>query len=62
MKSDTRWITGTIKAANECTTKMPWERGATRQAFIERRANSEEGRAPVSLAPVPEWLTEAISA
>lgn len=62
MKTDKRWITNTIEAANDCETKMPWERGARRQAFIANRMNDDVGSAPVSLAPMPSWMTQAISA
>lgn len=62
MKTDTRWITKTIEAANDCTTRMPWERGARRAEFIARRNHNEVDALKVTLAPVPAWLTEAISA
>lgn len=32
-----RWITSNIAAADACTTKMPWERGLRREAFIASR-------------------------
>ncbi len=62
MKSQPRWIKNTIEAANACTTKMPWERGARRADFIARRGQMDEDMAKVSLAPLPSYLTEAISA
>jgi len=62
MKTQPRWIGKTIEAAEACNHKMPWERGTRRAEFIARRSNSDEEQATVSLAPVPSWLTEAISA
>jgi len=62
MKTDTRWITNTIEAANDCTTRMPWERGARRAEFIARRNFDESDARKVTLAPVPDWLTQVISA
>jgi hypothetical protein len=32
-----RWMKSVIRAAAECKTAMPWERGATRKAMIARR-------------------------
>ena len=32
-----RWIKSNIAAAEACTTKMPWERGLRREAFIASR-------------------------
>lgn len=37
MTKTPRWITATIKEAAACTTKMPWERGLRREAFIASR-------------------------
>lgn len=61
MTKNQRWVKSTIAAAEACNTKMPWERGARRQEMIARRMDAEE-RAHVSLAPLPAWMTEALSA
>lgn len=37
MKTEKIWITNTILEAAKVTTKMPWERGTTRTAFIAKR-------------------------
>lgn len=37
MTKTPRWMTSAIAEAKTCTTKMPWERGLRRQAFIARR-------------------------
>ncbi len=37
MKTKKTWITKTIQDAAKVTTKMPWERGTTRAAFIAKR-------------------------
>ena len=62
MRKQPRWINKTIEAANACTTQMPWERGARRTDFIARRNYQEDDKSKVTLAPIPTWLTEAISA
>lgn len=62
MKTNKRWINKTIQAAAECDVKMPWERGATRKAFIARRTSEDGSTVNISLAPMPSWMTEAISA
>jgi len=48
MTKHTRWINSTIAEAQACTTKMPWERGLRRQAFIASR------RAVEQLAHMPQ--------
>lgn len=48
MKQKNRWIQSTIDEANACTTKMPWERGLRRQAFMASR------RAVAQLATMTE--------
>ncbi len=62
MKTKKRWIENTIKAAAECDVQMPWERGARRKAFISRRTDAEGHEVCVSLAPMPSWMMEAVSA
>ncbi|WP_438955374.1 hypothetical protein [Cognatiyoonia sp.] len=62
MKPNKRWMQNTVNAAAERDVKMPWERGARRSAFIASRAADDKPAAPVSLAPLPNWLTEAIRA
>ena len=47
METKTRWIDGMIKDAAECKTRMPWERGLRRQAFIARRAEAARARVPL---------------
>ena len=42
MRPSKRWIDNTIKEANKCETKMPWERGLRRQAMISRRLEQSE--------------------
>lgn len=37
MTKTPRWITSVAAEATSCTTKMPWERGLRRQAFIASR-------------------------
>lgn len=50
MKTKTRWMDGLIKDAAECKTRMPWERGLRRQAFIARRAEAARARVPLRQA------------
>jgi hypothetical protein len=33
-----RWMASLLAEADACRTRMPWERGLRRQAFIARRA------------------------
>ena len=37
MTKSSRWIQSTIAEAKTCKTKMPWERGLRREAFIASR-------------------------
>jgi hypothetical protein len=37
MTKTPRWMQSTIAEANSCTTKMPWERGLRREAFMAGR-------------------------
>jgi hypothetical protein len=37
MKTEKRWIKSMIAEAEATKTKMPWERGLRRDAFIARR-------------------------
>jgi len=57
MNTTTRWIQKTIAEAAVCKTKMPWERGLRRQAFIARRRVTEGREVKVSLAPMPTSMT-----
>ena len=59
MSTEKRWMTNTIKEAEACTTKMPWERGLRRQAMISRRLEAESRKVKISLAPVPAGLSLA---
>ncbi len=45
-----RWMTSLLAEAEACRTRMPWERGLRRQAFIARRA-SLVPQAPKTVAP-----------
>jgi len=38
MKPERRWMKSLLVEAQACKTKMPWERGLRRDAFIARRA------------------------
>jgi len=57
-----RWINKTIDEAANLNHKMPWERGLRRQAMIARRVEETQSEAKISLAPLPAWMTEGISA
>ena len=48
-----RWITGIIEEADKCTTRMPWERGLRREAFIASRRTVESLRDRKVRAPRP---------
>lgn len=37
MKTERRWMKSLLVEAQTCKTKMPWERGLRREAFIARR-------------------------
>lgn len=52
----TRWIAKTIDDAKACTTKMPWERGARRQAMIARRMEERGGTSKITLPPLPAGM------
>jgi hypothetical protein len=62
MKSQPRWINKTIAEAEACTTRMPWERGLRRQAFIASRLERDDRQTKITLAPLPEWMTHSASA
>ena len=62
MASLKRRITNTIAQAEECKTKMPWERGLRRQAFIARRLENESRNVKVTLPPMPAGISLAASA
>lgn len=62
MGSAKRWIDNTIEEANKVETKMPWERGAQRQAMIARRLEQADRPTKVSLPPMPTFMTMAVSA
>lgn len=47
MTKHPRWIKSAIAEADACLTKMPWERGLRREAFIASR------RAVAALADTP---------
>lgn len=51
MKIKTRWIEGIKAEADNCTVRMPWERGARRGEMIARRQEraAREARAHESL-------------
>ena len=60
--SKTRWIKSTLKEAEACTTRMPWERGARRAAMIARRLEADRPKAKVSLPQMPRELSLAMGA
>ncbi len=48
MTKTPRWIQSALREADAVTTKMPWERGLRREAFIaSRRAVAALANAPV---------------
>ncbi|PWG17743.1 hypothetical protein DFK10_05875 [Salibaculum griseiflavum] len=53
MKIKTRWINGIIEEADKCTTRMPWERGLRRQAFIASRKAAAALRETETRTPRP---------
>ncbi len=61
-KKTARWMRNTIKEAEACTTKMPWERGARRQEMIARRLEDADSSAKVTLPPMPKGVFLAASA
>ena len=62
MKTKTRWMKNVIAEAGNCNTKMPWERGAQRQAMIARRMEREGGTSKITLPPLPAGLCISASA
>ena len=62
MTKQKRWIDKTIAAADECKTRMPWERGLRRQAFIARRLEADSRQVKISLPPLPEGVSLAAGA
>ncbi|MEY1556578.1 hypothetical protein AB3Y40_13175 [Yoonia sp. R2331] len=62
MASKTRWMKATITEAKACTTKMPWERGARRQAMIAQRLEDSDRKAKITLPPMPEGVFLAATA
>ncbi len=62
MKKSPRWIKSTRQEAQSCDTKMPWERGARRQAMIAQRLEASESTAKITLPPMPEGVFLAASA
>ncbi len=42
MKTEKRWIKNMINEAAKVETKMPWERGARRAAFIAKRSQQAQ--------------------
>ena len=47
MTTEKRWLKPLLAEAAACKTKMPWERGLRREAFINRR------KAASKAAPAP---------
>ena len=62
MSTSKRWMNNAVQEAANCETKMPWERGARRQAFIAKRLENEHRPSKITLAPLPAWMTEEMSA
>lgn len=58
MSTQKRWMTSVISEAAKCTTKMPWERGAQRQAMIARRLEDSDRHVKVTLPPMPAFMRE----
>lgn len=52
MQTRPRWMTSLLTEAEACKTRMPWERGLRRQAFIARRAAAQ----PMPPAPRPTLM------
>ena len=50
MQSRPRWMTLLLTEAEVCKTRLPWERGLRRQAFIARRAATAAPRTIASAA------------
>ncbi len=50
MKTEKRWMKSLLTEASACKTKMPWERGLRRDAFIARRAEVAAKPAPAKRA------------
>jgi hypothetical protein len=46
--TEKRWIKPLLAEAAACKTKMPWERGLRRQAFITRRVLAEHAQATLA--------------
>lgn len=57
MSTEKRWIKPLLAEAAACKTKMPWERGLRRQAFISRRRLTEPAVPVTSARAVPRRLT-----
>ena len=57
MATQKRWIKNTIAEAEACKTKMPWERGLRRQAFIARRLEREGRNVKITLPPMPDGIS-----
>ena len=55
------WIKDTKTAANDCEANMPWARGLRRQAMIARRLESDTPKTPVTLPPMPAFMSTDIS-
>lgn len=49
MTTEKRWIKPLLADAAACKTKMPWERGLRRQAFIRRRNAAELAQMPLRM-------------
>lgn len=62
MSMKKRWIHNTIEAAENGKQQMPWERGERRQAMIARRTDTDADPIKVTLAPIPVWMTEPLTA
>lgn len=61
MRKTTKWIKKTIAEADACKTKMPWERGLRRDAFIARRMDHDGRVIKISLPAMPEGISLAAS-
>jgi hypothetical protein len=65
MQTRPRWMNSLLEEAQTCKTRMPWERGLRRQAFIARRAaltTPAPAAAAAAAAPRATDMTPALPA
>jgi hypothetical protein len=55
-----RWMASLLAEADACRTRMPWERGLRRQAFIARRAGqTAQPKVPAATPVAPRVVALA---